>query len=78
MKCCFFYLCQNIYRNIQAEGLTALYNGDDRSIKIGPHLLCALTFVAEDKVVRNLRDVRDHIPKELEPIVDYLEKNYIR
>lgn len=55
-----------------------MYNSADRRIKKGTHLLCALAFVPIDQVVNYFRDVRDHLPEELDPIADYFEINYVR
>lgn len=78
VRCCLFHLCQNVYLHVVSEGLQNLYNGPDRRIKRSVHALCALAFVPEDQVVSHFRQIRDDLPEELDPVIDYFETNYIR
>ena len=72
VKCCFFHLCQSVYRHVVNEGLQTQYNdSDDRRIKVGSHMLCALAFVPTDEVENYFKLLRDELPEELEPITDY-------
>ncbi|KAE9536135.1 hypothetical protein AGLY_007358 [Aphis glycines] len=44
---CLFYLCQSLYRRIQAEGLQSQYNNpENRSTKIAAQMTGALAFVS--------------------------------
>lgn len=73
VRCCFFHLCQSVYRHIQSEGLQELYNdANDRSIKVGPHMLCALPFVPVDQINQHFEKLRLHLPP-----ADYFDETYI-
>lgn len=78
VKCCFFHLSQNIFRHVVDEGLKTLYSGEDRSIKIAIHSLCALAFVPVESVERHFEELRDELPDELMEIANYFETTYIR
>lgn len=78
VRCCFFHMCQSVYRRVVDEGLKTQYNGEDRNIKKCVHALCALAFVPADKVLEHFRTIRDELPDELDGVVDYFELNYIR
>ena len=47
---CFFHLSQNIYRQIQSKGLTALYL-EDEEFAIKMKMLVSLAFVPEHDVI---------------------------
>ena len=69
VKACFFYLRQNIYQKIQAEGLQEEYNDpDDRSIKIACQKMCALAFLPIDQVVNTFDELCNEIPENFIPI----------
>lgn len=78
IRCCFFHLCQNVYRHVVEEGLAMAYKGEDRTVKKSVHALCALAFVPADRVVEHFQTLRDILPEELQGVVDYFEVNYIR
>ena len=77
VKCCFFHLCQNVYRHVVEEGLQTQYNDEDRRLKRGLHMLCALAFVPCDHVEKHFRLLREELPEELNPVVNYFENTYI-
>ena len=78
VKCCFFHLCQNVFRQIVQSGLKTLYNSDDGRIEKGTHQLCALAFVWVEDVERHFITLRAVLPDELSDIADWFEVNYIR
>ena len=78
LSACFFHLGQSIYRHIQIEGLKVqYYNHDNRSIKLGTHMMLALAFVPSDDVLHSFGLVRDEVDDLLLPIIDYFEKTYV-
>lgn len=76
--CCFFHLCQSVFRQIQAHGLQNQYNAEDRQVKTAAEMLCALAFVPLPHVDRVFADLRQQIPENFVPIYEYFEKNYVR
>lgn len=78
VSCCFFHLCQSIYRRVQSEGLQVAYSDpEDSSLRLYVKKLLALAFVpiADVAAVFNLLDT--NAPEELEDIVDYFGKTYV-
>ncbi|XP_053946208.1 uncharacterized protein LOC128855375 [Anastrepha ludens] len=78
-RCCFFHLCQNMYRHIQSEGLQKMYcDPEDRSVKVATHMICALAFVPHQNIAREFETLKNEIPKEMRPISKYFDATYVR
>jgi len=79
VSCCFFHLGQSMYRKIQSEGLQEAYNDPlDRELEIHTHMILALAFVPPQDVEKTFDDLRDEVPDDLLPIMDYFEETYVR
>ena len=75
---CFYHLSQNLYRKVQASGLQQLYT-EDQQVASAVRMMAALAFVPVNHVVRCFETLQDDlpIPDVLQPVVDYMEDNYI-
>lgn len=74
---CFFHLRQNVYRQIQANGLQIQYNDEeDRSIKEAAQRMCALAFVPVADVIPTFDLLSEELPEDFFPISDYFEVEY--
>lgn len=76
--CCFFHLCQAVFRQIQSQGLQNQYNDENRDFKTAAEMLCALAFVPLPLVERFFEELRQHVPDNFVPIYEYFEKNYVK
>ena len=75
ISACFFHLSQNIYRKIQAEGLTTSYRRDrDFSLKI--KMLPSLAFVPEIDVKDCFNILMQDFPENAISVANYFENNY--
>ena len=73
---CFFHLSQNVYRQIQAKGLTSQYLQDeDFALKM--RMLPSLAFVPEYDVVDCFTILMGDFPESAADIAEYFETNYI-
>lgn len=77
VRCCFFHLCQSVYRRVTSEGLQTAYT-INLEIKTAVHSLCALAFVPAESVEEHFLLIRDDLPDELHAVVTYFENTYIR
>lgn len=78
ISACFFHLSQNLYRNIQVQGLQAAYNDpNDRSIKTYTHMLAALAFVPICDVECYFSALAAEAPDDLSDFVNYFDKTYV-
>lgn len=74
----FFHLSQSVYRQIQSVGLQAAYNDpNERSLKVYAHMMLALAFVSLADVLRIFSLLKNNAPKDLLPIFEYFENNFI-
>ena len=73
---CFFHLSQNIYRQIQSKGLTALYL-EDEEFAIKMKMLVSLAFVPEHDVIDCFTILMGDFPESGKEIAEYFEANYI-
>lgn len=79
VRCCFFHLSQNVYRQIQQHGLQTQYNdATDRTLRNFSHMMVALAFVALDKVEENFLKLKDEMPADFLPVYEYFGSNYVR
>lgn len=76
IKGCFFHLCQNVYRKVQALGLQQLYQ-NDTNFAIQVRMIAALTFVPLDKVIEHFENLQEHFIDAVSPVLDYFEDTYI-
>lgn len=80
LRCCFFHLCQSVYRRIQDAGLQCAYNDpDDRRVKDHTHTLLALAFVPTADIKRTFRKLMQEWRSETDfkPILSYFDKTYV-
>ena len=73
---CFFHFSQNIYRKVQSEGLQHQYIADE-TFSNNVKMLAAIAFVPLNDVINAFETVVGQMPEQLDPIIDYFEKNYI-
>ena len=73
---CFFHLSQNVYRKIQSEGLTAIYQ-EDREFLIKLKMLPSLAFVPEEDVVDCYNILMTDFPESALNVAVYFEETYI-
>ncbi|CAG8662727.1 6134_t:CDS:1, partial [Dentiscutata heterogama] len=76
-KCCFFHLCQSLWRQIQAKGLSIEYEANATfSIKL--RQLTALAFLPSIEIPAAFDQIKPLMPSNATSIVDYFENTYIR
>ena len=73
---CFFHLSQNVYRKIQSEGLTTIYQ-EDREFFLKLKMLPSLAFVPEQDVVDCFNILMADFPESALGVATYFEDNYI-
>ena len=73
---CFFHLTKNIYRRVQSAGLQERYENEP-DLAMQCRMIAALAFVPPKDVVASFEALSDHLPAELDPVLDYFEDTYI-
>ena len=73
---CFFHLSQNVYRKIQSEGLSAIYQ-EDREFLIKLKMIPSLAFVPEEDVVDCYNILMTDFPESALNVAVYFEETYI-
>jgi len=73
---CFFHFSQNVYRRIQRAGLQAEYV-DDADFVLKCRMILGLAFVPPADVAQSFEELSDYLPDRLQPVLDYVEDNYI-
>ena len=73
---CFFHLAQNVFRQIQSNGLTARYL-EDEEFSIQMKMLPSLAFVPEHDVIDSFTMLMADFPESAKGIAEYFETNYI-
>ena len=73
---CFFHLCQNIWKRIQAEGLKARYE-NNAAFALLLRQLPALAFVPPAHVLAAYNILVQQMKNEMLPVIDYFERTYI-
>jgi len=73
---CFYHLTQSIWRKIQELGLTNLYEGDT-DFRLFCGRLDALAFLPPDEVREGMTHLKDIMPDEAEPLVEYFDTTYV-
>ena len=75
-KGCFFHLCQNFWKKIQALGLAIEYgNSEDFSLKL--RHITALAFLPSSEIPNAFDQIKPLIPSSAEELVQYFEDNYV-
>jgi len=75
-KGCHFHLAQNVYRKIQAHGLSTQYGTDENFSLLIRHIP-ALAFLAPDAIPAAFDQLRDNIPEEAGGIIQWFDNNYV-
>ena len=73
---CFFHLSQAHWRKLQDLGLRTTYIADEEFAQ-SARMLSALAFCPPDDIIDNFNLLKENLPDELEPMIDYIEKTYI-
>ena len=76
VRCCFFHLCQNVYKKVQEHHLTNVYQNDNL-FRINIRMISALAFVPVQDVVRSFVMLCNHCGAQEQPILQYFESTYI-
>jgi len=76
-KGCHFHLAQNVYRKVQAAGLSARYNSDE-PFSMAMRQLPALAFLSPRNIPAAFDELRTIIPTAANDIVLWFEETYIR
>lgn len=79
VSCCFFHLCQSLYKKVQSLGLQAEYNDPkDDTLNVYVRMLMAIAFVPTAEVVRVFNLFESNcIVEELEPMIQYFGETYV-
>lgn len=73
---CFYHLTQSIWRKIQSLGLTNVYETvDDFRLFCGQ--IDALAFLPPDQVTEGMAHLRDSVPEEAAPLLEYFDATYV-
>ncbi|XP_018493780.1 uncharacterized protein LOC108863735 [Galendromus occidentalis] len=73
---CFFHLVKNMKKQVAANGLSKRYrNVSDFELKA--KMISALAFVPPERLEDALRELRNELPDQLQPVLDYFEDTYI-
>lgn len=76
IRACLFHLCQSVFRQIQHEGLQALYNDEnDSTYRNAARQMCALAFVPVEDVQRVFFLFVETVPRLFKPVTKYFEVN---
>ena len=75
-KCCFFHLCQNVWKKIQASGLAIEY-GSDEDFSITLRHLTALAFLPSSEIPDAFDQIKPLMPPNAQEVVQYFENNYV-
>lgn len=73
---CLFHFAQNILRHVRGTGLQREYHSN-ATINLHVRMLVALAFVPPNDVVKIFEELEEYVDPSLEPILEYLEDNYI-
>ncbi|CAG8664278.1 24017_t:CDS:2 [Gigaspora rosea] len=76
-KCCFFHLCQSLWRQIQAKGLSIEY-GANATFSIKLRQLTAFAFLLSIEIPAAFDQIKPLMPSNATSIVNYFENTYIR
>ncbi len=75
-KCCHFHLAQSTYRRVQAAGLSDDY-GSNRNLSLMIRNLPALAFLNFREIPQAFEELKNIMPAEAQPIVEWFEENYV-
>lgn len=75
---CFFHLVQNVAKKVASQGLTAKYrDSQNPDFALKTKMISALAYIPHERLEDALRDLRQQLPEDLEPVLDYFEDNYV-
>ncbi|CAB4474192.1 unnamed protein product [Rhizophagus irregularis] len=75
-KGCFFHLCQNFWKKIQALGLAAEY-GESENFSIMLRHITALSFLPPSEIPSAFDQIKPLMPLNAIELVQYFEDNYV-
>uniref|UniRef100_A0A5S6QNH7 FLYWCH-type domain-containing protein n=1 Tax=Trichuris muris TaxID=70415 RepID=A0A5S6QNH7_TRIMR len=73
---CFFHLMRNMKKHLSLLGLMPRYNRDGE-FALAARMIIAIAFVPEDHVDRMFEQLVREAPRDLWPVLDWFEHNYI-
>lgn len=73
---CFSHLAQNMKRKVADLGLSARYRTDS-DFCLQAKMIPALAFIPPERVEDAVRELRDELHDDLQPVLDYFEDSYI-
>ena len=77
LRCCFFHLCQNDFKKVQANNLSNLYN-NDVAFRTNIRMILAVAFVPVYDMVRVFTLLSNHCGIREQPIMVVFENNQSR
>ena len=75
-KGCFFHLCQNFWKKIQALGLAIEY-GDSEDFSIKLRHITALAFLPSSEIPNAFDQIKPLMPSNATELIQYFEDNYV-
>lgn len=75
-KGCHFHLGQSVYRHVQDAGLVQVY-GNDESFSLCIRHIPALAFLSPLEIPNAFDELKDSLPSDAEPIIQWFEDNYV-
>ena len=73
VHCCFFHLCQSVYRYIHHEGHQVDYLDPETRIKETLLMMCSSVFVPVDEAEEIFEIFYENTPVDFHPIADYFK-----
>ena len=73
---CLFHLGQNIYRNIQKNGLVEAYRTNDET-SFSLRKLSALAFLPPDEIPDAFKSLSSNAPEAVAPVYTYFEETCV-
>ena len=73
---CFFHLVQNMKKQVKQQGLGKRYR-EEPDFALKAKMIPALAFIPPERLEDALGELRQDLPDELQPVLDYFEDNYV-
>jgi hypothetical protein len=73
---CHFHLGQSVYQQIQDAGLATTYGTDEKFSLLIRHIP-ALAFLSPSDIPGAFDNVKNFLPFEIEPVIEWSENNYV-
>lgn len=73
---CLFHLVKNLRKHLAAVQLLARYNSD-ATFQLQSKMITSLAFVPQDDIIHAITQLENHLPEELEPILEWFTNTYI-